>query len=62
MTVTQNAEAEREGMADEAELRESLQVQASLAEIGVQMGFQIWLPRPTGQESFQNGSPGKGIF
>jgi hypothetical protein len=45
VTVTQNAEVEREGNTDDGEIRESLQVQASLAEIGAQMGFQIWLPR-----------------
>ena len=59
VTVTQNAEAEREGMADEAELRESLQVQASLAEIGVQMGFQIWLPRADRARVISKWKPGE---
>jgi hypothetical protein len=45
VTVPQNVEAEKDEKASEAELRESLQVQAILAEIGAQMGFQIWLPR-----------------
>jgi len=43
--VPQNTETEKSGQADEADLRESLQMQATLAEIGSQMGFQIWLPR-----------------
>ncbi len=45
VTVPQNSESEKTGPEDENELRESLQVQATLAEIGSQMGFQIWLPR-----------------
>jgi hypothetical protein len=45
VTVPQNVEAEKDEKASEAELRESLQIQAILAEIGAQMGFQIWLPR-----------------
>ena len=43
--VPQNTETEKTGQADETDLRESLQMQATLAEIGSQMGFQIWLPR-----------------
>jgi len=43
--VPQNTETEKSGQADEADLRESLQMQATLAEIGSLMGFQIWLPR-----------------
>jgi hypothetical protein len=43
--VPQNTETEKTGPADENDLRESLQMQATLAEIGSQMGFQIWLPR-----------------
>jgi hypothetical protein len=45
VTVPQNTEIEKTGQADEHDLRESLQMQAALAEIGSQMGFQIWLPR-----------------
>jgi hypothetical protein len=45
VTVPQNTETEKTGLADENDLRESLQIQAILAEIGSQMGFQIWLPR-----------------
>jgi hypothetical protein len=45
VTVPDNTDVDTDGTVDEAELRESLQVQATLAAIGAQMGFQIWLPR-----------------
>jgi hypothetical protein len=31
---------------DEAEIRESMQVQAILADLGLRMGFKIWIPKP----------------
>jgi hypothetical protein len=43
--VPQNAVTEKSERTDEHEIRESLKIQAALAEIGSQMGFQIWLPR-----------------
>ena len=45
VTVPQNTEAEKNEASNEGEIRESLQIQAALAEIGTRMGFQIWLPR-----------------
>jgi hypothetical protein len=45
VTVPQSVEAERDDKPNEDDLRESLGVQAILAEIGARMGFQIWLPR-----------------
>ena len=45
VTVPQNVEAEEDEKANEAGVRESLRIQALLAEIGAEMGFQIWLPR-----------------
>jgi hypothetical protein len=45
VTVPEKVEAEKDETTNETELRESLQIQAILAEIGAQMGFQIWLPR-----------------
>lgn len=45
VTIPQNVEAEKDDKSNEDDLRESLRVQAILAEIGAQMGFQIWLPR-----------------
>jgi hypothetical protein len=45
VTVPQNVEVEKDDKPNEDDLRESLGVQATLAAIGAQMGFQIWLPR-----------------
>jgi hypothetical protein len=45
VTVPQNFEAEKYDKPNDDDLRESLGVQATLAEIGAEMGFQIWLPR-----------------
>ena len=45
VTVPKNVEAEKDERVNEDELRESLRIQANLAEIGAQMGFRIWLPR-----------------
>ena len=39
VTVPQNAEVEKNGPANEGEMRESLQIQAALAKIGSRMGF-----------------------
>jgi hypothetical protein len=59
VTVTQDPGPEGQGKADETELRETLQVQASLAEIGVQMGFQIWLPRADRTRVLAKWKPGE---
>ena len=46
VTVTVPSDVdEEESEADKEEIRESLQVQASLAEIGSRMGLKIWLPK-----------------
>ena len=45
VTVPRPIETEKPGRADEKDLRESLQMQVALSEIGSLMGFQIWLPR-----------------
>ena len=45
VTVPTEEQAEPNEKTGDGELRESLQMQAALAEIGAQMGFQIWLPR-----------------
>ena len=48
VTVTVPVEAERDTPPDElnpAEVRESIRVQALLAEVGARMGMQVWLPR-----------------
>lgn len=45
VTVPNEEHPEPSEKTGDGELRESLQIQAALAEIGSQMGFQIWLPR-----------------
>jgi hypothetical protein len=45
VSVPKDSETEETGQADAGDLRESLQMQATLAEIGATMGFKIWLPR-----------------
>lgn len=45
VTVPTNCEVEEVGKSDETELRESIQIQACLAEIGSLMGLKIWLPK-----------------
>jgi hypothetical protein len=62
VTVPQNAEAEKDESANEGELRESLQVQAALAEIGSRMGFQIWLPRVDRGRVLTKWKPDPGIL
>jgi len=44
VTVPQKTDAEEIQPANKSEIRESLQMQAILADIGSKMGFQIWLP------------------
>jgi len=46
VTVPQDAEAESEGLPpSRTDVRESIKVQAALANIGAQMGLKIWIPR-----------------
>jgi hypothetical protein len=62
VTVPQNAETEKSEKTDENEIRESLQVQAALAEIGAQMSFQIWLPRADRARVLTKWKPGAGVL
>ena len=62
VTVPQNTEIEKTGQADENDLRESLQMQATLAEIGSQMGFQIWLPRADRTRVLTKWKPEPGVL
>jgi hypothetical protein len=62
VTVPQNTEIEKTGQADENDLRESLQMQATLAEIGSQMGFQIWLPRADRTRVLTKWEPEAGVL
>ena len=45
VTVPTNREVEETEKSGENEIRESLQIQACLAEIGSRMGMKIWLPK-----------------
>ena len=45
VTVPQKSDAEEIQPMNKGEIRESLHMQAILADIGSKMGFQIWLPR-----------------
>ncbi len=45
VTVPEEAEPEEEQEEGRPELRESIKIQALLAEIGARMGMQIWIPR-----------------
>lgn len=62
VTVPQNVEAEKSQKANEDEIRESLQMQAALAEIGSQMGFQIWLPRSDRARVLTKWKPESGVL
>jgi len=62
VTVPQNAESEKSDRTDESEIRESLQIQAALAEIGSQMGFQIWLPRADRARVLTKWKPDVGVL
>ena len=46
VSVPANPADEDHEASDEAEIRESMQVQAILADLGLRMGFKIWIPKP----------------
>ncbi len=56
VTVPEEIKSESDGTADESDLSESFKVQATLAEIGTEMGFKIWLPDATAQGSSPSGN------
>ena len=62
VTVPQNTEAEKNETPNEGEMRESLQIQAALAEIGTRMGFQIWLPRADRGRVLTKWKPDTGVL
>ncbi len=62
VTVPQDVHTEVSEKADESELRESLQIQAALAQIGSEMGFQIWLPRADRARVLTKWKPGIGVL
>ena len=62
VTVPQDVHTDVGEKADESDLRESLQIQAALAEIGSQMGFQIWLPRADRARVLTRWKPNAGVL
>lgn len=60
VTVPVNSEAREDTKTDGEVIRESLRVQAALAGIGAQMGFQIWLPRADRERVLTKWKPGAG--
>lgn len=62
VTVPQNAEPEKNEATNDGELRESLQIQAALSEIGSKMGFQIWLPRADRNRVLTKWKPDAGVL
>jgi hypothetical protein len=63
VTVTVPSDTEdEETQVDGDEIRDSLQVQASLAKIGSRMGFKIWLPKADRGGILTKWKPDKGIL
>lgn len=62
VVVPQDSPLEVSDKVDEGELRESLQIQAALAEVGSQMGFQIWLPRADRARVLTKWKPQDGVL
>jgi hypothetical protein len=62
VTIPPNAKTEKNESANEGEMRESLQIQAALAEIGSRMGFQIWLPRADRGRVLTKWKPDHGVL
>ncbi len=62
VTVPPPIETEKPGRADEKDLRESLQMQVTLSEIGSLMGFQIWLPRADRARVLTKWKPEPGVL
>ena len=62
VTVPQKTDAEEIQPPNKSEMRESLQMQAILADIGSKMGFQIWLPRSDRGRVLTKWKPKAGIL
>ena len=62
VTVPQKTDAEEIQPPNKGEIRESLQMQAILADIGSKMGFQIWLPRSDRGRVLTQWTPKTGIL
>jgi hypothetical protein len=62
VTVPQDVPVEPCAKTEDSELRESLQMQATLAGIGSEMGFQIWLPRADRARVLTKWKPDNGVL
>ena len=62
VSVPSNADEEEAEGVDAESLRESLQIQAALAEIGSRMGLKIWLPKADRARILTKWQPGEGVL
>jgi predicted RNA-binding protein len=62
VSVPEDSPHEKADLKDEISLRESLKVQALLANIGEKMGFKIWLPRSDRSRVLQEWHPEPGVM
>jgi hypothetical protein len=62
VTVPSDEDEDEPEEVDKDEIRESLRVQAALAQIGSQMGFQIWLPKSDRARILTKWKPDEGVL
>jgi hypothetical protein len=62
VSVPSNADEEEPEATDDESIRESLQLQAALAEIGSRMGLKIWLPKSDRARILTKWQPGEGVL
>ena len=62
VSVPEEAPHEKNASKDEPAVRESIKVQAMVAEIGEKMGFKIWIPRNDRSRVLQEWKPEAGIL
>jgi hypothetical protein len=62
VSVPSDTDEEELEAADKDELRESLEVQADLAEIGCRMGLKIWLPKSDRARILRKWKPKEGVL
>jgi len=60
--VPQDSAEEKDGHKDEVSVRQSIKMQALLAEIGEKMGFSIWLPRNDRSRVLTEWKPEHGVL
>jgi hypothetical protein len=62
VSIPENGDKVREEVRDEKEIRQSIKVQAMLAEIGEKMGFKIWIPRNDQGKVLREWKPEPGVL